>query len=167
MCKIMNLYLALAFDSPELLIWAACIGFNIAMVVTYILKKIQGNFISKLISSEAKSRESAVSFEELGYEWRDINGKGKSNSLLQFFLRDNGSLRKLVKVDGDKLPTVTKNGKEAADFSLARFYIDEKDLKKAESFKKGVIKWYFLPIFAIFSVIIAAGIIALLPFLSW
>ena len=164
----MNIYLAIAFDSPVLLVWAACIGFNIAMVVTFVLKKTQGKFLAKLIESGANSEETAASLGDLGYEWRNLNGKGKANSLLQFFLRDEGSFRRIVKVCGGKLPTVTsEKGKEVADFGNAKFYIEEKDLDKVNSFKKGVLKWYFLPLFAILSVLIAWGIIMVLPFVVW
>lgn len=237
----MKFFLTIAFDSPILLIWAACIGFNIAMIFTFVFKKIQGEFISKLLEKEATSKEKALSLENLGYSSKKINGK-----ILAFLLHDGSILRKLVRTDKDEEPQSDTNGEKSTncgenisrdksancdemanheksetdidstmvsnaessshdaeiengnnnikkdsesshteschkiqkentnikkeryliDFCETKLYLSEKDLSKAKSFKMGAFKWYFLPIYVILSVIIAEGIVLLLPFMS-
>lgn len=155
----MSYYLSLAFDSPELIVWSACLGLNIAMVISFVLKRIEGSFISKLLSFGASSIESAVTLSEV---------RESSNKALKLFLRDGSTLRSIVSLVGDSLPRESSEGKRSGKpiFDGARFYIPEDKLKKAESISKGALKWYFLPIYGILSVIITVIVIELLPILT-
>ena len=162
----MDLYLMLEFDSPILLVWAACIGFNVAMIFTYVLKRVEGRLILGLIGAGAMSAETGITLESLGYK----PGGEKvrlGDKLLCYLLRDGGSLRKIVSADAEKIPMVKgDSGRAKADYSQVRFYIEEKNLGKAKSLGNGVMKWYYLPIFTILSVIIAVAIVLLMPYIS-
>ena len=153
-----NALLMLAFDSPELIIWSVCIGFNVAMIVTAFLKRIEGSLITSLLDANATSEENALTLSAVGKD------KGR---LLKFFLRDNGSLRSTIIPAGGALPLIEgEKGKRIPDFAEARFYIPEEKAQKAASFAKGALKWYFLPIYAALSVIITICVINLLPILT-
>lgn len=154
----MSYFLSLAFDSPELIIWSACVGFNVAMIISFLLKRIEGTFISSLLSLGASSKESAVTLSQLGQD---------GNKALKWFLKDGSTLRNTVYLVGDSLPTKsTKKRRKEPVFDNARFYIPEDKLEKAESIGKGGLRWYFLPIYAILSVIITIIVIELLPILT-
>lgn len=157
----MSNFLSVSFDSPILFIWALCIGFNIALIITYVVRKTTGVFMASLFENEAKDEESAKTLEELGC----------NNRLLRCFLKDGKTLRRVVTLvsEDDKLP-IAKNekGKDVVDFSSARFYIKEENEHRASSYKKGKLKAVWLPIFTILSVILAQLVIDLLPiFTNW
>ena len=106
----MRLFLSVALNSPVLLIWAACIGFNIAMIFTYVFKKVQGEFISKLLEKEATNKEKALSLEELGYSSDKVKGK-----ILSFLLRDGASMRRLIRTDKDPVVDEKSDNMESAE----------------------------------------------------
>ena len=157
----MNHFLMLSFDSPELIVWSACIGFNIAMIVAYIIRKTTGVFVSKLFDAEATDVESAKTLSELGCKSR----------LLKLFLKDGSTLRRTVSVvsEDDKLPIIKgTKAKSMSDFANARFYIAEEKKDRAASFKKGKLGWKWIPICTILSVILSLLVIDLLPiFTNW
>lgn len=151
--------ISLTFDSPQVFIWSLCLGFNVAMIISFLYKKLIGGLITSILDKNAISEDTALNLDQLGYG---------SNSFIKLFLRDKSSLRSLVSLVGDKLIT-TKNekGKDIPDFSSARFYIAEEQRDKASSLKQGNIKWYLIPIFAIVSVIMAYIIVMLLPYITF
>ncbi len=155
----MGYYLSLAFDSLELIIWSACIGFNVAMIISFLLKRIEGAFISRLLQIGASSEESAVTLSQLEQD---------DNKTLKMFLKDGSTLRNTVYLVSGSLPRESTEEKRRGQPILdnARFYIPEDKLEKAESISKGVLKWYFLPIYTILSVIITIIVLMLLPILT-
>ena len=157
----MSNFLSVSFDSPILFIWALCVGFNIALIITFVVRRTTGAFVSSLFENEAKDEESAKTLDELGC----------NNRLLRSFLKDGKPLRRVVTLvsEDDKLPTVkNEKGNEVADFGSAKFYIKEENEHRASSYKKGKLKAVWLPIFTILSVILAQLVIDLLPiFMNW
>ena len=157
----MGYFLNVSFDSPILFIWALCVGFNIALIISFIVRRTTGEFVSSLFENEAKDEESAKTLDELGC----------NNRLLRSFLKDGKPLRRVVTVvsEDDKLPTVkNEKGSEVADFASAKFYIKEENEHRASSYKKGKLKAGWLPVFTILSVILAQLVIDLLPiFINW
>ena len=128
--------------SPELIVWAACIGIIVALIISFIVKKIQGGFVSALIEKGALDTDRALTVSKSG-----------ASVLIKMFLKKNSSLYQIVSVC------------EGTDANNPRFYIKEEHLKKAESFSKGIMKWYMLPIFAIATLLLAYAVILLLPYL--
>ena len=153
----MYYYLFLAFDSPELIVWSACIGIIIAMIISYAIKSIEGTFISNLLSVGANTEEAAITIFQAGQ---------KPSPFLKFFLRDGSTLRKTVSLVGDTLPYTKKGSRRVPLFENARFYISSEKADKAESISKGRIKWYFIPPLCVLIVIITIIVIELLPILT-
>ena len=157
----MSYFLNVSFDSPILFIWALCVGFNVALIISYVVRKTTGAFVASLFENEAKDEESAKTLEELGC----------NNRLLRSFLKDGKPLRRVATVvsEGDKLPTVKDDeDKDVIDFASAKFYIKEENEHKASSYKKGKLKVGWLPVFTILSLILAQLVIDLLPiFINW
>ena len=151
----MSYFLSATVDLPILLVWSVCLGFNIAMVISFVIRNTSGVFVSKLLDNGALSPESAKTLSELG-----CNGR-----LLKRFLKDGSTLRRVAFVanESNLLPTITKNGKAVSDFESARFYICEDGVEKANLLKKGKLHWWILPLFSILSVILAAVIDWLMP----
>lgn len=151
---------ALPFTKAEFYIWACCIGFNVAMLLVYFLKNVESKFITALFDKNAIDEGSAVNLIELNL---------KGLFLLKILLRDKGTLRTTILLaDDDKRKIDEKGKKEALDFSKARFYINQDKLEKAESLKKGAIKWYLLPVLCAISIGIAIGVNFLMPiFQNW
>lgn len=149
--------LYIRFDSPELLIWAACIGFNLAMILTFIVKGSVCNLILKLIDAGATSEDSAVTLVQIGVK----------SPLIRFMLREGSTLRRVVMAQGGSLPIKkSEKGKEQIDFEAGKIYLDTSCEKKISSLKKGVFKWWLIPICTVVSIVIAVAVIALLPVLS-
>ncbi len=151
----MGYFLSASIDLPIVLVWSVCLGFNIAMVISFVLRNTSGVFVSRLFDADALTPENAKTLGELG-----CNGW-----LLRRFLKNESTLRKIVFVanDDNVLPTVEKNGKAVSDFETARFYICEDGLEKANLLKKGKLGWWVLPLFSILSIILAAVIDWLMP----
>ena len=151
---------ALPFTKAEFYIWACCIGFNVAMVLVYFLKNVESKLVTALFERNAFDEGSAVCLNDL---------KLKGMLLLKLLLRDKGTLRTTILLaDDDKREVDKKGKKEAIDFSKARFYISQDKLEKAESLKKGAVKWYLLPILCAISIGIAIGVNFLMPiFQNW
>ena len=158
----MGLFLSLSFRAPELFVWCICLGFNIAMVAAYIIKRAEGELIKGLLDKGATSEENAFTLGELGLE---------KKRLIKLFLRDGSTLRRMVVAVSGERGAVEKGaqqGRQELDFCSVRFYIPESMMRKANSMKKGVLRWYLLPIFAVVSVGISIGITYLIPiFLNW
>ena len=157
----MDLFLKVSFDSPVLLIWSICAGFNIAIIITYVVRRTTGALLNKLFEAEAFDTESAKTLAEL-----DCKSK-----LYESSLKDGKTLRRIVSVanDEDKLPLAkSATGKEIYDFASAKFYIKEENKDRASSLKKGNLRKICFPIFTILSIILAQLIIDLLPtFTDW
>lgn len=152
----MNYFLSASIiDLPFIIVWSVCLGFNIAMIISFVLRNTSGTFISRLIESESFSQENAKTLSELG-----CNGW-----LLRRFLKDGSTLRNLVLVanEDNLLPTTEKGNKPIADFENARFYIIEENVDKASLLTKGKLKWWLLPLFSILSIILAAVVDYLMP----
>lgn len=150
-------YLELPFMSVEFYVWAACIGFNITMVLVFFLKGAESKLMSSLLTSQSFSEESSRSLAEMGL----------NNKLIRFLLRDGSTLRKVVTLvgGGDRI-ALKKGAKARVDFDKAKFYISEDNKKRAESMKKSAVKWYMLPVFCAIAIGIAVGIHFLIPIIE-
>lgn len=146
----MGYYLALSFDSSELIVWSVCVGFILGIVATFVIKQVQGKFISLLLEKGANDEDSAVSLEDLGQG---------SNKFLKLCLKVGSGIRGIVTF-------VDEADAKSPNFEVIRFYVSEDRLEKATSMTKGGMKWYFLPIFSILIVIITIIVIELLPVLT-
>ena len=156
----MSLFLyTLPFTQPEFYVWAFCIGFNVAMVLNFVLKSIESRFVNKLFYANALSKETAVTVDSL-----DIRFK----FLIKFLLRDNSTLRKTILITNDQRTTNEKGKMPKIDFSISSFYINEEQLERAESLRKDAIKWYLLPIFCAVSIGLTLFVNFMLPiFINW
>lgn len=156
----MNLFLyTLPFTQPEFYVWAFCIGFNIAMVLNFILRGVESILINKLFSANAMSKDSAMTLDSLGV---------RCKPLVKLLLRDNGTLRKTVLLANDQRSKNDKGKMPKIDFSAAAFYINEEQLERAESLRKGATKWYLLPVFCAASIGLTLFVNFMLPILiNW
>ena len=156
----MNLFsYTLPFTKPEFYVWAFCIGFNIAMVLVFVLKSVESSLVKKMFDAGALSEDKAVTIDSLG-----IFGKG----LIRFLLRDNSTLRKVILLANDQRVANEKGKMPKIDFSSALFYINEEQIERAESLKKGAMKWYLLPVFCAVSIGLTLFINFLMPiFVNW
>lgn len=149
----------LPFTQPEFYVWAFCIGFNVAMVLNFILKSVESSLLSSLFKANALNEDTAVTLDSL-----KVRGKW----LAKFLLRDNSTLRKTVVLANDTRVADEKEKMPKIDFSSALFYINEAQLDRAEFMKKGAIKWYLLPVFCAVSIGLTLFINFLLPiFINW
>ena len=152
-------YLSVSFDSYQVILWSICIGFNVAMLLSFLFKHTEGKLISRLLSQNASSEDSAVSLSDIGL--------GKSKYIMRR-LRDESTLRHIVSLAGGQELSLTKGGKAKNDFSSAKFYISEENSKKASSMQKGALKWYFLPIFCAVSIALTSFVNYVIPiFINW
>ena len=156
----MSLFLyTLPFTQPEFYVWAFCIGFNLTMVLSFVLKSFESKLISRLFEANALSAEAAVTLDSL-------NVRGKF--ILGFLLRDKGMLRKTVVLANDTRAANEKGKMPKIDLSNALFYINEEQVDRAEFLKKGAIKWYLLPIFSLISIGLTLFVNFMLPiFINW
>lgn len=152
---------ALPFTKPEFYVWAFCIGFNVAMVFVFVLKSVESKFIVALFNNEALSEDKAITLQQAG-----VKGTG----LLRYLLRDNGTLRSVVLLSkgSERSDEQGTTSKQNIDFNYAKFYINEEKLDRANSLKKGAMKWYLLPVFCAVSIGLAIGVCYVIPiFLNW
>ena len=101
-----------------MLVLGVCIGAILAFSVYFFQMRILGSLVRALLSL-ARGEENAKALDEIG----------KNHFVYRHFLRDNSPLRRYVFVCGDALP---RDSEGEADFSLARFYIDEERATVAE-----------------------------------
>ena len=149
----------LPFTQPEFYVWAFCIGFNIAMILNFVLKSVEGSLLTKLFEANALSKDNAVTIDSLG-----VRGK----AILKLLLKDNSTLRKTVLLSNDTRVADEKGRMPKIDFSSALFYINDEQLDRAESLKKGAMKWYLLPVFCAISIGLTLFINFIIPiFVNW
>lgn len=150
---------SLPFTKPEFYVWAFCIGFNIAMVLNFILKGVESSLLKRLFEANALNEDTAVSLGAL---------KLRGKPLAMFLLRDKGMLRKTVTLAKDTRVANEKGNLGKIDFSSATFYINGEQIDRAKSLTKGAIKWYLLPVFCAISIGLALFVNFVIPiFLNW
>ena len=156
----MNLFLyTLPFTKPEFYVWAFCIGFNVAMILNFVLKGVESGFIRKMFSSNALSVNNAVTIDMLGVRYK---------SIVKYLLRDKSTLRKTILLANDQREADEKGRMPKIDFTSALFYINEEQIDRAESLKKEAIKWYLLPVFCAISIGLTLFVNFMLPiFINW
>ncbi len=156
----MNFFLyTLPFTQPEFYVWAFCIGFNIAMVLNFVLKSVESSLLARLFEANALSADTAVTIDSL---------KVRGKALIKFLLRDNGTLRKTILFANDTRVADGKEKMPKIDFASASFYVNEEQIDRAEFLKKGAIKWYLLPVFCAISIGLTLFINFLMPiFINW
>lgn len=131
-------------QSSKLIVWSICIGVNVAIIGSYIFKSYIGKFISTLVSKGATSEEGAKSLSELGYS---------KDKLIKRLLKKEGSLRRVV--------TPLDENEENK-----RFYIKDEHINKAKALVGGKLRWYFIPIFLVATIILSYLVLLVLPFLT-
>ena len=151
----MSYYLSASIDMPTVLVWSVCLGFNVAMIISFVIRNTVGRLISRLFDSDAFCPENAKTLSELGcHGW-----------LIRRFLKNESTLRRTVLLarEDNLLPTKEAKGKVVSDFDSAKFYIDKNCEEKANLLRKGKLGWWVLPLFSILSIILAAIIDYLMP----
>lgn len=99
-------------DTLIFIIYMVCGGILLAFISSIVLKVLYGSLITGLINKEAFDQNSAKTLNELGV---------KSNKLLQFALKNNATLKRLVlRTDTDKYYLPPQNRLKAE-----RFYLKE------------------------------------------
>lgn len=136
----------------EIIIWAVCIGINVAFILTFIIKNFVGECVRSIIKN-AQGEENAKTLSELK----------SMTPICRYFLRDGKTLRNIISVVGNELPKKSVKGVLEPDFDSAKFYIKQENVKKAEGLYGKVFKWYHLLIFALSSVLIALFAIWIIP----
>lgn len=149
----MSFYLALSFDSPELIVWSICFGFILGLIATFVVKVVLGKFISSILDTGANNESSAISLNDIGQS---------GNKFLKLCLRVSGIRGIVTFVDEAE----ENNKSKSLDFDKVRFYIEDNKKEKATAMTKGGLKWYFLPIFVVLIVIITIIVVKLLPVLT-
>ena len=146
----------LPFTQPEFYVWTICIGFNIAMLISFIFKGVESKIVSELFKANALNENSAVALSSL-----DVWGL----PIAKLLLRDNSTLRKAVlSVKTEKEP----DAKSKLNFDTALFYINEEKIDRANALKKRSTRWYLLPIFCALSIGLAIGLTYVIPiFINW
>ena len=122
-------YLALSFDSPELIVWSVCIGFILGIVATFLVKQVLGKFISLILDTGANNESSAVSLNDIGQG---------SNKLLKVCLKviGVGGVVSFVSDTGDDVKSenhsnsVKINKSKALDLEKVKFYIEDGKVEK-------------------------------------
>jgi hypothetical protein len=149
----MSFYLALSFDSPELIVWSICFGFILGLIATFVVKVVLGKFISSILDTGANNESSTISLNDIGQS---------GNKFLKLCLRVSGIRGIVAFVDEAE----ENNKSKSLDFDKVRFYIEDNKKEKATAMTKGGLKWYFLPIFVVLIVIITIIVVKLLPVLT-
>lgn len=108
-------------DNPittlNIVIWSLYIGFLIGIAITVSNRLVLGGLIKKLVDRKANTEGGALTIGEIGC----------SNFLVRTALRSGGTLRRIVRMVGD-----TEEKRRREDFSKARFYIPEENVRRAE-----------------------------------
>ena len=159
-------------ETIDLTVYSIAIGVFFAFFAYWFLQNIVGKLVRR-IAKKAIGEENAKTLDELD----------RNNALYRYLLRDGSTLRRLISVVGDTLPTVEEeksaldkmaeesdkeetDKKEAtkkvnpfkkqanADFSRAKFYVTEDNSKKAlHRYPRKISVWWLVLVFAL-----AAGI---------
>ena len=156
-------------ETIDLTVYSIALGVFFAFFAYWFLQNIVGRLVRK-IAKRAIGEENAKTLDELD----------RNNGLYRYLLRDGSTLRRLISVVGDTLPTV-EEGKSAldkmaekqeskekatekkvnpfkkqanADFSRAKFYVTEENSKKAlHRYPRKISAWWLVLVLAL-----AAGI---------
>lgn len=80
------------YESFDILLWTIFFGICLASGYAFMLKKVLGDFVNKLIEDGAVNIYGAKSLDELGYS---------ENKMIKFALRPNEPLRKALEVTDD------------------------------------------------------------------
>ena len=105
------------------IIWGICIGVNLAFLLSFIVRNINGNIVRKLLAFP-KGEEDAKTFSELGYK--------KVGFFHKVILKDGSSLRKIINVAGGDLPRAENTeGAIVPDWENAKFFIPEGQRERA------------------------------------
>ncbi|MBQ7907686.1 MAG: hypothetical protein IJ309_06925 [Clostridia bacterium] len=151
------------------IIWAICIGANLAFIATFLIRNFNGIIVRRLLD-RGVGQTHAYTLGELGIS-------GALLFVCKRLLRDGAVLRNTVSCVGGQIPQVPiekktdeKTQKEIEPafrpaYEQARFYIDESKEAKARSSYGEKTQWWLLPLFVVLSVAISYGMTHLLPWL--
>lgn len=151
------------------IIWAMCVGANIAFIATFFIRNFNGIIVRRLLDKGIGSKH-AYTFGELGIS-------GALLFVCKHLLRDGSVLRNTVSCVGGKIPSVPVEKETDSDsqkdiepsfrlaYDQARFYIDERNEEKARSSYGTKTSWWLLPLFIVASVAISYGMTYLMPWL--
>ena len=108
-------------DNPittlNIVIWSLYIGFLIGIAITVANRFVLGGLVKKLVDRKANTEGGALTIGEIGC----------SNPLVKAALRGGGTLRRIIRMVGD-----TEEKRQKEDFSTAKFYIPEENIRRAE-----------------------------------
>ena len=153
---------------PSTIIWAICIGVNVAFIGTFLVNNFNGVIVRRLLDRGIGAKN-ACTLGELGV-------KGPLFWICKILLKDGSALRNTVSCVGGKIPyvPVTKESDDSQKpiepemkiaFEQARFYIDESKEAKARSTYGEKLKWWLLPFFIATSIGISIGMSYLMPWI--
>ena len=159
----------LGLETIDLTVYSIALGVFFAFFAYWFLQNIVGKLVRR-IAKKAIGEENAKTLDELD----------RNNGLYRYLLRDGSTLRRLISVVGDTLPTIEEEksaldkmaekqeSKEEAmekkvnpfkkqakaDFSKAKFYVTEDNSKKAlHRYPRKISAWWLALVF-----VLAAGI---------
>ncbi len=128
--------------SPSVIVWSICVGANIAFIASFFSRNVTGKLVRSMLSN-AIGISNAKTLFELG---------SRSNWFTRSILKNGSTLRNIVSVVGDAIPTRVDGEKLVPDFENARFYIKEANILKAKNAYGAETKWYLLLIFIVISI---------------
>ena len=138
------------------IIWAICIGVNLAFILSFISRNIVGKIVRSILSFP-EGEECGKTFAELGFK--------KVSFFAKILLKEGSSLRSIVQIEGGQIPTKVADGSIVHDWENAKLFIPESQRKRAESLYGKRQRWIFLPIFMIVSIGLSALMAWLMPIL--
>ncbi len=140
-----------AFD-PEtplfFVVWPLAIGLFLALIVGYLMKRINGYLVRALLKAEAFTPESAQNLADLGC----------NNFYFRWLLRDAGTLRRLIFASAaETAENPTESGEESGEAPPIRYYIPEETRYRAGRFyelERGMELMLPLAAIALFAVVL-------------
>ena len=102
----------------NIVVWAMFLGFLIAIAITLYNKLVVGKVVRALVSRKAHEPSCAMTLGDVKCD----------SKFIRFALRKNGSLRRIVREVQD-----TEAKCDNVNFEIAKFYIPQKFIRRAES----------------------------------
>lgn len=145
---------------PQIVL-AIMVGIILASAAMLYERQYIGGFVRKLLSSDAKTEEKAISLADTGY--------GKSGVMKVMLRRRDAAVRKLVRFVGEEREDPRAGGRSAQmkddiDFASARFYIPEElAARAAVRYELKGNSWGAFALTVVASLVGAAVLLRILP----
>ncbi|MBO4356410.1 MAG: hypothetical protein J5850_06120 [Clostridia bacterium] len=152
-----------SISTTELIVWSILIGSIVGTLSICYNKIIIGAFVRDLLKSDAKTKDTAMTLTQLGYN---------KNAFVKHELKRGAVLRKLVWEADDNIQhaadgTTYSARNKKMNIQTARFYIDESNYYKADVRYNAKGTDIFTLIIAIILFVIAAfALIKFIPYIT-